>query len=95
MALAKSQSYVIALKEWSTEFFYNNANSPGSPLEPVLSAFTLVGCASGESVAALDETIYWVSRAPARAGSASHGRALSNQNQHAGCGSHPRCRRAR
>ena len=63
VALAKSQSYVIALKEWSTEFFYNNGNSPGSPLEPVLSAFTLVGCASGESVAALDETIYWVSRA--------------------------------
>ena len=29
----------------------------------MLSAFTLVGCASGESVAALDETIYWVSRA--------------------------------
>jgi hypothetical protein len=29
----------------------------------VLSAFTLTGCAVGESVAELDETVYWVSKA--------------------------------
>lgn len=63
VALAKSQNYVIALKEWSTEFFYDVGNPTGSPLSPVLSAFTLVGCASGDSVAELDDTVYWVSKA--------------------------------
>ena len=63
VALAKSQNYLIAFKEWSTEFFYDVGNPTGSPLSPVLSAFTLVGCAVGESVAELDETVYWVSKA--------------------------------
>ena len=63
VALAKSQNYLIAFKEWSTEFFYDAGNPTGSPLSPVLSAFTLVGCAVGESVAELDETVYWVSKA--------------------------------
>ena len=63
VALAKSQNYVVAFKEWSTEFFYNVGNATGSPLSPVLSAFTLTGCANGESVAYLDETVLWVSKA--------------------------------
>ena len=63
VALAKSQNYVVAFKEWSTEFFYDVGNATGSPLSPVLSAFTLTGCAAGESVAELDDTIYWISKA--------------------------------
>jgi hypothetical protein len=63
VALAKTQNYIVAFKEWSTEFFYDVGNPTGSPLSPVLSAFTLVGCASGESVAELDETVYWISKA--------------------------------
>jgi hypothetical protein len=63
VALAKSQNYVVAFKEWSTEFFYNVGNATGSPLSPVLSAFTLTGCANGDSVAYLDETVLWVSKA--------------------------------
>ena len=62
VAIAKSQNYVIALKSWSTEFFYDAGNAVGSPLSPVLSAFTLVGCASGDSVASIDGTIAWVSK---------------------------------
>lgn len=62
VALAKSQNYLIALKSWSTEFFYDAANPVGSPLSPVISAFTLVGCASGDSVANIDGTIAWVSK---------------------------------
>jgi len=62
VALARSQNYVIALKEWSTEFFFNAGNATGSPLSPVDSGFTLVGCASGRSVAYLDETLFWVSQ---------------------------------
>ncbi len=63
VALAKSQNYVVAFKEWSTEYFYNAGNATGSPLSPVLSAFTQIGCANGESVAYLDENIYWASKA--------------------------------
>ncbi len=62
VAIAKSQNYVIAMKSWSTEFFYDAANTNGSPLSPVLNAFTLVGCASGQSVASIDGAIAWVSK---------------------------------
>lgn len=66
VAITKTQNYVIAMKEWSTEFFYDVGNATGSPLSPVLSAFTLIGCAAGESVAELDETVYWISKARQR-----------------------------
>lgn len=62
VALAKSQNYVIAFKEWSTEFFYDAANATGSPLSTVGNGFTLIGCASGDSVANLDGTLFWVSK---------------------------------
>ena len=62
VALGKSQNYVIAFKEWSTEFFYDAANATGSPLSPVENGFTLVGCASGDSVANLDGTLFWLSQ---------------------------------
>ena len=62
VAIAKAQNYLIALKSWSTEFFYDAANPVGSPLSPVMNAFTLIGCASGDSVASIDGTIAWVSK---------------------------------
>lgn len=62
VAIAKSQNYVIAMKSWSTEFFYDAANAVGSPLSPVMSAFTLTGCASGDSVANLDGEVFWCSK---------------------------------
>lgn len=60
--LGRSQSYVVAFKEWSTEFFYNAGNEIGSPLSPVPNAFTQVGCASGESVAKVDGNLAWISQ---------------------------------
>lgn len=62
VALAKSQNYIIAFKEWSTEFFYDAGNPTGSPFSPVGNGFNLVGCASGDSVASLDGLIFWVSK---------------------------------
>jgi hypothetical protein len=62
VCIAKTQNYVIAFKEWSTEFFYDAANSPGSPLSAVSNGFNLVGCASGDSVANLDGILFWVSQ---------------------------------
>lgn len=61
-AIAKSQNYVIAFKEWSTEFFFDAGNATGSPLSPVDNGFTLVGCAAGESVANVDGILFWVSQ---------------------------------
>lgn len=62
VALAKSQNYVVAFKEWSTEFFYDAGNPTGSPLSPVLSAFTQIGCVNGDTIAYLDENVYWASK---------------------------------
>lgn len=61
-ALAKTQNYVIAFKEWSTEFFYDAANAVGSPLSTVGNGFNLIGCANGDSVANLDGMLFWVSQ---------------------------------
>ena len=60
--MGKSQDYVIAFKEWSTEFLYDAANAVGSPLSPVASGFNLIGCASGDSLANLDGLLFWVSQ---------------------------------
>ena len=62
VALAKSQNYVIAFKEWSTEFFFDAGNATGSPLSPVDNGFSLIGCASGESLAEVDGTLFWASQ---------------------------------
>lgn len=61
-AIAKSGNYIAAFKEWSTEFFYDAKNPVGSPLSPVENGFTLVGCASGESVANVDGALMWVAQ---------------------------------
>lgn len=60
--LGKTQSYVVAMKAFSTEFFYNAGNPTGSPLSPVANAFTQVGCAHGDSVAKVDGNIVWLSQ---------------------------------
>lgn len=61
VALAKSANYVVAFKEWSTELFYDPGNPPpGSPLSPVMNGFTLIGCASGYSVAQVDKTTFFM-----------------------------------
>jgi hypothetical protein len=62
VAIAKSQNYIIAFKEWSTELFFDAGNATGSPLSPVDNGFSLVGCASGYSVTEVDGTLFWVSQ---------------------------------
>lgn len=61
-AIAKAGNYIAAFKEWSTEFFYDAANAAGSPFSPVENGFTLIGCASGESVANVDGALFWVAQ---------------------------------
>jgi hypothetical protein len=62
VALAKQMSYVIALKEWSTEVFYDAAEPTGSPLGRVEGAKANIGCRSARSVQDLDGTLIWVSQ---------------------------------
>ena len=62
VALAKSQNYAIALKEYSIEPFYNAANPVGSILSPVDNGFQKIGCASAGSVATKDESVVFMSQ---------------------------------
>lgn len=66
IAITKSRNYVVALKAWSTEFLYDAGNATGSPLSPVISSFTLIGCASGNSVARINDSIVWMAKARQR-----------------------------
>lgn len=60
VALTKHLTYVVALKESSTEAFYNAGNLTGSPLSRVEGAFSNYGCYLGESVQSTDGTTIWV-----------------------------------
>lgn len=59
--LAKQLVYVLAMKQWSTEVFYNAQNAPGSsPLSPVQGAKMNYGCASADSVQEIDGALIWL-----------------------------------
>ena len=61
VALAKHLVYVIALKEWSTEVFYDAGNAVNSPLSPVQGAKINWGCATSNSVQDIDGDLLWMS----------------------------------
>lgn len=48
--LSKINNYIVAFKDYSTEFFYNAGNPVGSVLSPVMNAAIQIGCASDGSV---------------------------------------------
>tara|TARA_R110000868_G_scaffold149339_2_gene371775 strand:- start:1462 stop:2889 length:1428 start_codon:yes stop_codon:yes gene_type:complete len=59
--LAKQLVYVLALKEWSTEVFYNAANPPGAlVLSPVEGAKINYGCVSADSVQEVGGKLLWL-----------------------------------
>lgn len=61
IALAKQLTYVIAMKQWTTQIFYDNGNAaPASPLSPVPDSQIPLGCASAQSVQSIDNTLLWV-----------------------------------
>lgn len=59
-ALAKQLVYVIALKEWTTEVFYDAKNASGSPLGRVEGAKANWGCLSDDSVREIDGALIWL-----------------------------------
>jgi len=61
VCLAKQLVYVLALKEWSTEVFYDAQNPPGaSPLAPVQGAKINYGCVSADTVQEIDGILLWL-----------------------------------
>lgn len=59
--LAKQLVYVVCLKEWSTEFFYDAGNATGSPLAPAMNLRLSYGCAAQDSVQSIADVLFWVS----------------------------------
>jgi hypothetical protein len=60
VALAKHFNYLIAFGQWSTEFFYDAGNTVGSPLLPNQTFRIEFGCANGNSVVEMQQTVVWV-----------------------------------
>lgn len=60
VALTKQLVYVVALKEWTTEIFYDRRNATGSPLGPMEGAKINYGCASQDSLQVLDGVLFWI-----------------------------------
>lgn len=69
--LSKIQNYIVAFKDWSTEFFYDAANPVGSILSPVQNAAMQIGCASDGSVQDVNGLLMFMGQT--RAG---HGRSI-------------------
>lgn len=67
VALAKQLVYAIALKEFSTEVFYDAGNTSGSPLAPVMGAKIDFGCAYARSVQRNGDTLVWIAKTQAGA----------------------------
>ncbi len=61
VALIKHLTYVVALKQWSTEAFYDAGNPTGSPLARVDGAFIPYGIVDADSLGEIDGTHFWVS----------------------------------
>lgn len=59
--LAKQLVYVVCLKEWSTEFFYDAGNATGSPLAPAMNLRLSYGCAAQDSVQMISDVLFWIS----------------------------------
>lgn len=58
--LTKQLVYVLALKQWSTEVFYDALNTTASPLSPVQGAKINYGCVNADSVQEIDGALIWI-----------------------------------
>lgn len=61
VCMAKQLVYVVALKQWSTEFFFDAGNATGSPLQSIPGSKSAIGCASQDSVQSIEDVLFWLS----------------------------------
>jgi hypothetical protein len=66
VALFRQLNLLCAFGEYSTQFFYDAGNPTGSPLLPYSSANLEIGCASAESVAQAENTLFFIGKARQR-----------------------------
>ena len=59
--MSKQLVYVVALKQWSTEYFFDAGNATGSPLGPVQGMKVHYGCAHADSVQKIDDVLVFLS----------------------------------
>ena len=59
VAIAKQLIYVVAFKQWTTEFFYDAGQPVGSPLLPVQNAKIPMGTNSPFSIQSIDDVLYF------------------------------------
>ena len=60
VGLVKHLNYLVAFKQWTTEFYYDNANPVGSVLACNTTATLEIGCASGDSIQSFEEIVVWM-----------------------------------
>ncbi len=60
--LTKQLIYIVAVKSWSTQFFYDAGNPVGSSLSPVSGAIFNFGCLSPDAYAELDGVLFWATQ---------------------------------
>ena len=58
--LSKQLVYGVAMKQWSTEIFYDAGNATGSPLGAVQGAKINYGCVNQDSVQEVDGILLWL-----------------------------------
>lgn len=61
VCMAKQLVYVVALCQWSTEFFFDAGNATGSPLQSIPGSKSSYGCASQDSVQNIEDVLFWLS----------------------------------
>lgn len=60
VGIAKHLNYLVAFKKWSTVFYYDAANATGSVLAVNQPATFEIGCATGDSIVELEQTVVWM-----------------------------------
>jgi hypothetical protein len=62
VAIARYINYLVSFNEETIEFFFDAANSPGTPLDRFEGMASLVGCASGATVVNIDQSLVFVAK---------------------------------
>lgn len=74
VCLARAGNDIVALGQYTTQFFWDAGNATGSPLLPVENGTMLIGCAHGNSVAQMENTIVWIAQRKGQGSSYQKGR---------------------